>query len=52
LNALYGAGSAAERLGDVAKAKFYYGQLTSIANTAHSNKKQLVAAKMFLDSHP
>lgn len=48
-NALYGAGQAAEKSGDIKKANYYYQQLTAIANSKHSNRPELEAAKLFLN---
>jgi tetratricopeptide (TPR) repeat protein len=50
-NGLYGAGLAAEKSGDAAKAKTYYGQLLAIANTSSIQRNELRAAKQFLQKH-
>jgi tetratricopeptide (TPR) repeat protein len=46
-NGLFGAGLAAEKSGDVAKARFYYGELLSIS-VANSPRNELVFARRFL----
>ena len=48
-NGLYGAGLAAERLGNLENAKWHYGQLIIVANQANSNRSELIAAKRFLN---
>jgi tetratricopeptide (TPR) repeat protein len=48
-NALYGAGIAAEKYGDMQKAKTYYQQLTSIANSTNSTRPELRKARLFLN---
>jgi tetratricopeptide (TPR) repeat protein len=47
-NALYSAGLAAERSGDMAKAATYYQQLLSSASTPRTNRPELAAAETFL----
>ena len=47
-NAIAGAGKAAERLGDQAKAKDYYQQLTTLAGNADTIRPDLAAARAFL----
>jgi len=47
-HALAGAAQAADRLGDMAKAKDYYRQLTTIAGNPDSARPGLVAARKFL----
>jgi len=47
-NGLYGAGLAAEKTGNKAKAGQYYQQLLSIADTTGSNRAELAAAKAWL----
>jgi Tfp pilus assembly protein PilF len=47
-NAIAGAAAAAERLGDKAKAKQHYQQLTTIAGNADAARPQLAAARSFL----
>ncbi len=46
-NGLYSAGLAAEKSGDIAKAGFYYRQLSDICTT-HSTRPELAAARLFL----
>jgi hypothetical protein len=47
-NGLYGAGLASERIYDIEKAKYYYGQLIAIANSPAANRPELEMAKSFL----
>ena len=47
-NGLYGAGLAAEKINDTAKATFYYGQLVAIANATGSKWAEFNAARLFL----
>ena len=47
-NGLYGAALAAERSNNFEKAKTYYKQLTTIANSPESNRPELESAKAFL----
>ncbi len=47
-NGLYGAGVAAERINKVEKAKYYYQQLITIANSPNANRRELEIAKLFL----
>jgi len=47
-NSLYGAGAAAEKLGDKQKATSYFKQLLTIADTAKSDRPEIVAAKTFV----
>ncbi|MEO6542081.1 MAG: hypothetical protein ABIN74_13845, partial [Ferruginibacter sp.] len=47
-NAVYGAGLAAEKSNNSAKADLYYNQLIGIANTAGSNRPELERARLFL----
>jgi tetratricopeptide (TPR) repeat protein len=47
-NGLYGAGLAAERSGDLEKARLYYQQLLTIADQANSQRPELVVVKLFL----
>jgi tetratricopeptide (TPR) repeat protein len=47
-NGLYGAGLAAEESGDNAKAKLYYQQLVTVANSPGSNRPELKVAKTYL----
>jgi len=49
-NSLYGAGLAAENLGNSMKAAFYYKQLLASANP-NSNRSEISLAKSFLKSH-
>jgi tetratricopeptide (TPR) repeat protein len=51
-NSLYGAGLAAEKSGDREKAVSYYQQLTHIADSANTNRKELKAAKSFIMNYP
>jgi tetratricopeptide (TPR) repeat protein len=50
-NGLYGAAAAAEKTGNTAKAKTYYGQLLAIANSSSSQRTELNAAKQFVKTH-
>ena len=50
-NSLYGAGKAAEKSGDYQKVIFYYKQLSTIADSANSNRPELSEAKSFLKMH-
>ena len=50
-NSLYGAGKAAEKSGDYQKAIFYYKQLSTIADSANSNRPELSEARSFLKMH-
>jgi tetratricopeptide (TPR) repeat protein len=47
-NAIAGAGQASEGLGDKAKARDYYQQLTALARDADSDRPDLAAARKFL----
>jgi uncharacterized protein HemY len=47
LNALLGAGRAAERLGDKAKAKAYYQKVASLAKDADPIRPELAAARKY-----
>lgn len=47
-NGLYGAGMACEKINHVAKARYYYQQLTTIANSPESNRPELEVARLFL----
>ena len=47
-NGVYGAGLASERIGNIEKAKYYYQQLTAVANSPTANRPELVMAKLFL----
>ena len=47
-NGLYGAGLAAERLNNTAKANLYYQQLTLSAHSINARRPELDAAKLFL----
>lgn len=51
-NGLYGAAMAAEKIGDMEKAKKYYGQLLSIATPQSSTRSELKTAKNFLAKQP
>ena len=48
-NALYGAGLAAEKSGNVEKAKSYYRQLLTMAKGSNSNRPELNAIKLYLN---
>ncbi|QMU26913.1 tetratricopeptide repeat protein [Adhaeribacter radiodurans] len=50
-NGLYGAGLAAEELGDTKKAKQYYQQLVALTNSSASNRPQLLAAQLFVKNN-
>lgn len=52
LNTLYGAGFAAERAGDTAKAVQYYQQLTAVAAAADSGIARVEHARSFLAKNP
>ena len=47
-NGLYGAGLAAERLNNTAKANLYYQQLTLSAHSINARRPELDAARLFL----
>jgi tetratricopeptide (TPR) repeat protein len=47
-NSLYGAGYAAERVGDAPKTKLYYEKLVELASDADSDRTSLIRAKMYL----
>ncbi len=49
-NGLYGAGLAAEKCGDKKNAASYYHRLSDIS-TVHSGRPELMAARLFLNSH-
>ena len=48
-NALHGAGLAAEKAGNIKKAKLYYEQLISVANQTNSSRTEINTAKQFLE---
>ncbi len=48
LQAYYGAASAAENSGDVAKARGYYGKVVELAAGADSARPEIAAAKSFI----
>ncbi|MEO8569522.1 MAG: tetratricopeptide repeat protein [Ginsengibacter sp.] len=50
-NSLYGAGLAAEKSGNQQRAVFYFKQLVAIADTANSDRPELVATRAFLMKH-
>jgi len=50
-NSLYGAGKAAEKSGDYQKVIFYYKQLSTIADSANSNRPELSEVRSFLKMH-
>ncbi|MDB5022416.1 MAG: hypothetical protein JWP78_171 [Mucilaginibacter sp.] len=47
-NGLYGAGVASEKTDNMEKAKYYYQQLTAIANSPGANRIELENARLFL----
>jgi tetratricopeptide (TPR) repeat protein len=47
-NGLYGAGLASEKINNTAKAKYYYQQLMTIANSPAAKRPELELAKLFL----
>lgn len=47
-NGLYSAGLAAEKAGNMEKAKFYYQQLISMTNTANFSRNEINVARQFL----
>ena len=47
-NSLYGAALASERSGDAVKARYYYQQLLSIANSKESDRAEIIQARSFL----
>ena len=47
-NGLYGAALAGEKINNIEKAKYYYGQLTAIANSPAANRPELETARLFL----
>lgn len=47
-NGLYSAGLAAEKAGNMEKAKYYYQQLISMTNTANSSRNEINVARQFL----
>ncbi len=47
-NGLYGAALASEKINNIEKAKYYYNQLTAIANSPDANRHELETAKSFL----
>ena len=50
-NGLYGAGLAAEKAGDHAKAKQYYAQLNAMAGPSHSNRPELAMINGYLSKN-
>lgn len=50
-NGLYGAGLAAEKSGNIEKAKFYYEELLSMINAGNCNRPELPAIRLFLKEH-
>ena len=48
-HSLAGAANAAERLGDTAKAKAYYAKLVAMTDGANGDRRELVAARQFLE---
>ena len=49
-NSLYGAGIAAERMGDIELAKSYYDKLIQLSTKADGNRAELVHAQLFLST--
>jgi tetratricopeptide (TPR) repeat protein len=49
-NGLYGAGMAAKKLGDTAKALVYFKQLMEMASLSGSKRPEVIAAQSFLKS--
>jgi tetratricopeptide (TPR) repeat protein len=49
-NTLYGAGLAAQKTGNLQKAKFYFQQLQQVAGNTNSNRPELTLIKQFLKS--
>jgi hypothetical protein len=47
-NGLYGAGLASEKARNTEKAKYYYRQLTLVANSPNANRPELERARLFL----
>lgn len=47
-NSLYGAGKSAEKMNDIKKSIYYYNQLSSIANSKHPERKELIEALEYL----
>ena len=47
-NGLYGAGLASEKINNGEKAKYYYKQLTDIANSPDATRSELETAKLSL----
>ena len=50
-NAVYSAGSAAEKINNTTKADLYYRQLTGFANDPGSNRTELEKARLYLLKH-
>ena len=50
-NGLYGAGLAAEKSGNIGKAKDYYGRLVAMADPAAAIRQELAAAERYLEIH-
>ncbi|MDB5013242.1 MAG: hypothetical protein JWQ25_1444 [Daejeonella sp.] len=50
-NGLYGAALASEKIKDIKNAKIYYKKLTDLANSPHSLRPELLAARLFLKTH-
>lgn len=49
-NGLFGAAAASERMNHVEKAANYYRQLIAITNSSNSNRPELEAARLFVNS--
>ena len=50
-NGLYGAGLASEKANNVEKAKYYYQQLTTVANAPNASRIELEKARLFLKKY-
>jgi tetratricopeptide (TPR) repeat protein len=48
-NALYGAGLAAEKAGNVQKARLYFQHLVNVAGNAQSNRAEVIKSRQYLD---
>ncbi|HMI78334.1 MAG TPA: hypothetical protein VK484_06045, partial [Ferruginibacter sp.] len=47
-NGLYGAAQASEKINNREKAKYYYSQLTAVANSSAAARPELGTARLFL----
>jgi tetratricopeptide (TPR) repeat protein len=50
-NSLYGAGKAAEKIGDKQKAINYYKQLSAISTSVNSDRQELIDVKKYLTKY-